>query len=172
MYTKVHVWSNLKSARGYTNRKNSHIFMVEPKDPKIYPLKFKCVTIQDKDKWLAAIKEQLALTTKIWSYSAQPDTTTDTSNIYDRQILPVSVLDKWLDQLQVIDTSSMIQREAAITLQRNSVSLGSSLSSITAITTNRRNSLSSTITINNRRDSGSTKKPTSVKMKKITTFVL
>lgn len=151
--------------------------MVEPKDPKIYPLKFKCVTIQDKDKWLAAIKEQLALTTKIWSYSAQPDTTTTTSttaanHIYDRQIVPVSVLDKWLDQLQVIDTSSMIQREAAITRQRNSASLASSLSSITAITTNRRNSLSSTLTMNNRRNSESIKKPTSVKMKKITTFVL
>ncbi|KAI8053572.1 hypothetical protein BDF21DRAFT_498051 [Thamnidium elegans] len=119
----VHVWSNFRSANNYLKRGTSHTFMIEPKDPNVYPLKFKCVTSEEKEKWLSAIREQLALTSKIWSTITQP-----TKHTFDRKILSVSVLDKWLDQLAVIDTSSMIRQQQKA-LRTNSSSRKSSTSS-------------------------------------------
>ncbi|KAI7864091.1 uncharacterized protein EV154DRAFT_488964 [Mucor mucedo] len=93
----VHVWSNFISAQSYTTRGSDHTFMIEPKDPTTYALKFKCSTLEEKEKWLEAITEQLALTSKIWSQKTTPKTISQTP------IVSVSVLDKWLDQLSIIE---------------------------------------------------------------------
>lgn len=101
--------------------------MIEPKDPNVYPLKFKCVTSDEKEKWLSVIREQLVLTSKIWSHNVST-ITQPTKHVFDRKILSVSVLDKWLDQLAVIDTSSMIRQQQKA-LRTNSSSRKSSTSS-------------------------------------------
>lgn len=93
--------------------------MIEPRDPKVYALKFKCVSLEEKEKWLDAITEQLALTSKIWSSAQQPvskpSATTTCRNLISKkstkvalenQIMPVSVLDKWLDQLEIMDAAN------------------------------------------------------------------
>lgn len=124
---KVHVWSNFRSANSYLKRGASNTFMIEPKEPNVYPLKFKCVTSEEKEKWLSAIREQLALTSKIWSHNLSTLTQTR-KHSFDRKILSVSVLDKWLDQFAVIDTSSMIRQQQKA-LRTNSSSRKSSTSS-------------------------------------------
>ncbi|GAA5801722.1 hypothetical protein HPULCUR_007174 [Helicostylum pulchrum] len=124
----VHVWSNFRSANSYLKRGASNTFMIEPKEPNSRPLKFKCVTSEEKEKWLSAIREQLSLTSKIWSHSMstmmQPK-----KHTFDRKILSVSVLDKWLDQLAVIDTSSLIRQQQKALLRTSSSSRKSSTSS-------------------------------------------
>jgi hypothetical protein len=139
----VHVWSNFQSVRSYKSRGSSaHTFVIEPRDPKVYALKFKCASLEEKEKWLVAITEQLALTSKIWS-SAQPiskqSATTTCRNliskkstiILENQIMPVSVLDKWLDQLEIMDTGNRkrYQDSQSTATKRYSTCSGSSSNS-------------------------------------------
>lgn len=98
----VHVWSNFISAQNYTTRGADHGFIIEPKDPTTYPLKFKCSTLEEKEKWVEAIKEQLALTSKIWSQTTIPKTV---KCITQTPIVSPSVLDKWLDQLSIAENA-------------------------------------------------------------------
>lgn len=98
---------------------SAHTFVIEPRDPKVYALKFKCVSLEEKEKWLDAITEQLALTSKIWSSPPLPMSKPSAATCYknliskkttnvaqENQIMPVSVLDKWLDQLEIMDTTN------------------------------------------------------------------
>ncbi|GAN04343.1 hypothetical protein MAM1_0061d03803 [Mucor ambiguus] len=117
----IHVWSNFQSVDSYTKRRrpSKHAFTVETRDPHLYAsLQFKCVTTEEKDKWITAIDEQLKLTSKIWS--SQPAIKGTDENGFCRlikleqqnsnkcnlqnSIVPVSVLDKWLEQLDFMDS--------------------------------------------------------------------
>lgn len=65
----VHVWSNFRSFKSHTTRGSAHAFIIDPTNPKLYAFKFKCATLEEKEKWLNEIKEQLTLTSKIWSHA-------------------------------------------------------------------------------------------------------
>ena len=115
---KIHVWSNFLAVNNYQKSKRSskYAFMIETRDPQIHAsLQFKCVTTEEKDKWVTAIDEQLKLTRKMWS--SQPAIKITSENTLcklpkmkqskcsiENPIVPVSVLDKWLEQLDFLDT--------------------------------------------------------------------
>lgn len=119
---EIHVWSNFQAVDSYKKRRqpSKYAFMIETRDPHLHAsLQFKCVTTEEKDKWIAAIDEQLKLTSKMWS--SQPAIKETDENSFCRltklkqqtpnkcnlknPIVPVSVLDKWLEQLDFMDAS-------------------------------------------------------------------
>ncbi len=79
----------------------------------MYTLKFKCVNSKEKEKWIQVIDEQLNLSSQIWSYNKSTIAKQQPFIYYaiEKPIMSVSVLDKWLDQLQVIDTASLIKQQ-------------------------------------------------------------
>ncbi|KAL0141061.1 hypothetical protein V8B55DRAFT_1334687 [Mucor lusitanicus] len=97
---------------------------------------FKCVTTEEKDKWITAIDEQLQLTSKMWS--SQPVVKETEDNGFCRltklkqqnpnnnkcklqnPIVPVSVLDKWLEQLDFMDSPEKQQAAATRNYRRRS----------------------------------------------------
>jgi hypothetical protein len=116
------VWFNFRSVKSYTSRrsKSAHTFLIEPRDPKLYPLKFKCVTLEEKEKWLDAISEQLSLTSKIWSHNILTISSTSNNNkssptkhvFENKSVISVSVLDKWLDRLQMTEQQQRLKDAA------------------------------------------------------------
>lgn len=115
-FPSVHVWSNYQSVKSYGNSsRSSHAFIIEPRDPKSDALKFKCVNQEEKERWIRVIREQLNLTSQIWSFNAstiaKQEEPIPVNYAPERRIMPVSVLDKWLDQLQITDTASLIKQQ-------------------------------------------------------------
>ncbi|CAO0793956.1 unnamed protein product [Mucor circinelloides] len=118
---EIHVWSNFQAVDSYKKPKrcSKYAFVIETRDPHIHAsLQFKCVTTEEKDKWITAIDEQLKLTSKMWSSSQPAIKRADESNFckltklkqqknpkcnMQTPIVPVSVLDKWLQQLDFMD---------------------------------------------------------------------
>jgi hypothetical protein len=115
---EIHVWSNFQAVNNYQNSKRSskYAFIIETRDPQIHAsLQFKCVTTEEKDKWITAIDEQLKLTRKMWSSQPAIKIASDYTLCklpkikqskcqIETPIVPVSVLDKWLEQLDFLDT--------------------------------------------------------------------
>ncbi|KAK4520093.1 60S ribosomal protein L10A [Mucor velutinosus] len=117
---EIHVWSNFKSVDSYKKQKrlSKYAFMIETRDHHLYAsLRFKCATAEERDKWITAIDEQLKLTSKMWSSRPAIKETDDNGfcrltklkqqnpkcNLQN-PIAPVSVLDKWLEQLNFMDS--------------------------------------------------------------------
>ncbi|KAL9537924.1 hypothetical protein MBANPS3_011345 [Mucor bainieri] len=119
---EVHLWSNFQSVDSLKKGKkpSKFIFTLETRDPQAQvSLQFKCDTTEEKAKWIAAINEQLSLTTKTWFTQPGIEVTgvglfgslikrkkQEIPNMCNLQnpIVPVSVLDRWLEQLEFMDT--------------------------------------------------------------------
>ncbi|CAO3612076.1 unnamed protein product [Mucor hiemalis] len=110
----VHVWSNYQSVKSDGGSRSSHAFIIEPRDPKSCALKFKCVNQEEKERWIRVIREQLNLNSQIWSFKTSTIAKQESIPVNyapERRIMSVSVLDKWLDQLQITDTASLIKQQ-------------------------------------------------------------
>ncbi|KAI8638873.1 hypothetical protein BD408DRAFT_446467 [Parasitella parasitica] len=116
----IHVWSNFQNVEACKKSKRSskHTFMIQSRDTQIHSsLQFKCTTTEEKDRWVEAIDEQLKLTHKMWSSQPASESTIGRSQkmkqtkcILDNPIVPVSVLDKWLQQLDFLDSPPQQQQ--------------------------------------------------------------
>lgn len=136
---EIHVFSDFQSVDSYKKRKrpSKYTFNIETRDPHLHAsLQFKCVTTEEKDKWITAIDEQLQLTSKMWS--SQPVVKETEDNGFCRltklkqqnpnnnkcklqnPIVPVSVLDKWLEQLDFMDSPEKQQAAATRNYRRRS----------------------------------------------------